>query len=629
MARTHSHEQPNSPEDDAALAREILADGDLPHAMFHLAGALASNPTNPAWLELFDEIASKSPDPPSLIPDDGKGFWHGLAACRARLLYRAGRRHDALCLISQVIPAFPAQGYHAWAEEWVKSPGQLLDARPAFTLFGGLGKRYADDVLAMAEERAELEKLFPLVDALCEKLPSEAFLQGFRGTLRKKAGRLDEGVEITGRAYQVSPCWQTAVLAAGALKAKGDLAAARAFFLKALTYEPADFTAHLDLGDMALDAGDLEEALNRYQIVLKKEKEHPWAEPSAAYVRWFRDGDDASLRNLRRLASQSGPALARASVLMAHVRSQRAFERLFPGEATLDTLTQIAESYKKQGKPIPRGMELKITVTACESPSAFLAVRRTLPDCKLAVAVTRVQTPDPRLPSGAVDFVLWKYEGTDPVPAVPASAGPVRSGLVRIAASKYGLDEWKKYARSLVAETGPADPLPEVLSALVDPPVRPGGSPLEEWVWMLRVHLAGALVLASLDDGWKDSRRRRALLSLARGPLDWSVTTAIVALGEVALECPESREEISAEFHRMLRRVPEPGHTCWLLALAETALEVPGLSADDALQYLEIKKQFRGADSVMRNARPGPRLAPPKAGCLGLVLAILAGGFAS
>ncbi|MBI2922235.1 MAG: hypothetical protein HYY18_14375 [Planctomycetes bacterium] len=630
MSKPHSHDQHGSPEEDAALARELLAEGDLPHAMFHLAGALASDPANVEWLKLFDEIAGASPDPPSLIPDSGEGFWHGLAACRSRLLYRSGRRHDAMSLMFQVIAAFPAQDYHVWAEEWAKAPGQLLDARPVFTFFGGLSQRYSGGV-ATADERAELERLLPLVDLLCEKLPNDVLLQAHRGTLHRKAGHLGEGVEITGRAYRQGPSWQTAVLAAGSAKANGDRVAARAYFEKALGHDPMNLSAHLDLGDMAAEEGDFAEAQKRYGKVLAREPHHPWAEPSAAYIRWATDRDATSLGRLRELASQPGPAMDRAVALMANVRNRTVFERFFfPQEATFNSLMQLVDSYQKQEKPIPRGMVLNIGVTACEPPSVRLAVRRTLPDCKLNMSISSVQSPDPRLPSGDVDFLLWKFEGTDPSPAVPEVEGPARSGLVRIAASEFGVGDWKRYSRSLVAEMRPSDPVPGVLGSMVHPPGVPEGCTHPEWMWILRVQLAGAFVLAALDDGWKASRRRSALLSLARGPLDWTVTAAVVALTEVALDCPESREEIRAEFVRMIERPPEPGWTCWIPALIEGALEIPGLSPEERSRHLEVQRQLAAADLDLNNPEYRRKLKeaatqrPAKQGCFGVLLALLA-----
>src|SRR5439155_6708866 len=45
--------QANSPEDDAAIARRALADGDPHHAATHLAAALAADPLRDDWLDLL------------------------------------------------------------------------------------------------------------------------------------------------------------------------------------------------------------------------------------------------------------------------------------------------------------------------------------------------------------------------------------------------------------------------------------------------------------------------------------------------------------------------------------------------------------------------------------------------
>jgi hypothetical protein len=50
-----SGHQPN-PKEDVRIARQAFAERDLPHAFFHISWALASEPMNPEWRGLLEQI---------------------------------------------------------------------------------------------------------------------------------------------------------------------------------------------------------------------------------------------------------------------------------------------------------------------------------------------------------------------------------------------------------------------------------------------------------------------------------------------------------------------------------------------------------------------------------------------
>src|SRR2546430_528601 len=96
----HSHDQPLSPEEDAALAQTLLAQGELAHGAFHLAGALAGNPQKGDWLELLDRYVAAADDPLDLAPLNSgpEGNYFGTVALRAAILARLGRVTEAVAL---------------------------------------------------------------------------------------------------------------------------------------------------------------------------------------------------------------------------------------------------------------------------------------------------------------------------------------------------------------------------------------------------------------------------------------------------------------------------------------------------------------------------------------------------
>src|SRR5262249_53277310 len=185
---------------------------------------------------------------------------------------------------------------------------------------------------------------------------------------------------------------------------------------------------------------------------------------------------------------------------------------------------ELLEEEARQGE---RGM-YPATLPNLEAPSNYVAFEWLQ---RLDVTVARIQKPDPRLPRGRVDYLLWDFEGTRPRVAVTPPAPAVAHEVADLAAQPYRLDAWWGHARRLARQLGPAR-VEDLLGTMVYPP---GVSRVDRpAAWVYRVQVAAALVLAHLDSGWEESVRRKALLALANGPMDWSVDAALVALASLA-----------------------------------------------------------------------------------------------
>jgi tetratricopeptide (TPR) repeat protein len=247
-----------------------------------------------------------------------------------------------------------------------------------------------------------------------------------------------------------------------------------------------------------------------------------------------------------------------------------------PSDATVNLLRQVAE----RRAPIN---QFEIELSSLESPSARLAVElyqiEHFGRGKLSVRIEQVQQPDPRLPAGPVDFVLWRYEGTDPRPAVGPPSDDVARAVAVLAAEPFHADWWWEQA-SEFADTLDRGDLNDLLGTMVHPPPRPEAFPI--WVWLQRVQLAAALVIAHLGPGWEGSPRQRVLFSLARGPMDWTVEAAIVALAQIARREPATLVSIAALYLELLQSLPSPGGIPYLRALLACAQRLP--APDRALQ---------------------------------------------
>jgi hypothetical protein len=232
-----------------------------------------------------------------------------------------------------------------------------------------------------------------------------------------------------------------------------------------------------------------------------------------------------------------------------------------------------------------------LVLTTVEAPSnylAFDALRR------LEVSVAHIPTPDPRVPRRPVDFLLWRFDDVKPKVAVPPPHPAIAWAVVEIAAQPYQLELWVKQAARLAQQLQPGHAA-DLLATMVYPPRPPQVQ--RPWTWVYGVQLAAALVITHIDDGWHGSVRRKALLALANGPVDWTTDAGLVALTVVALDDEEAAEEIAEVFRQMREELPQDGMVCHRRALLYGSLRLPNLGA---AERAAIRQQLRtGQDDAL------------------------------
>jgi hypothetical protein len=208
-------------------------------------------------------------------------------------------------------------------------------------------------------------------------------------------------------------------------------------------------------------------------------------------------------------------------------------------------------------------------------------------DDSLEVSYGEIQSPDPRKPRGKVKWQLWRYEDTTPVKLFEPPPAAVTHGIARVAAEPYSLRRWMKEGERLGRSLGPAR-AGEVLAVMVHPPPPPDERSAVTWVQ--EIQFAAAFTIAGLDEGWFGSRRHEVLLDLARGPMDWSVTAAIVTLAHIARNEPAAREQVGVLFAALWNNIPRPGYCPWDYALACVWQWLPDLDAslrEELERYVE------------------------------------------
>jgi tetratricopeptide (TPR) repeat protein len=579
-----------SPDDPLDAAREALENENLPAAVRHVASALGEDPNRSEALAVLDEIIAAAADPLDLIPDDDLPTPSGLAAVHAYILADQGRVADAIDKLLGVIGSRPDVLYIDWVLGWLARPeaagrldidklaafvGNLLEQLPALTAPHGGGR----DTLAR----------MPLFIQLVRRTqPADGHFLAVGAALLCRLGNLDEALQLAREAYTRDPGSHTASALASTHAARNELDQALQAFRDALTHEPGDASARVSMADLLVHHGRMQEAQDLYAEVLEREPDQEGAEPSYYFLR-FIAGNEESWRD---------KLLALAEAKPDNERAQRLAQQVTPYLGYLPDppdMTPMLQQSPEEG----RGA----TLPHLEAPSNYVAFEWLQ---RLDVTVARIQKPDPRLPRGPAEYLLWTYEGTHPRVAVAPPAPSVSQAVADLASQPYRLEAWWGHARRLGRQMGP-ERVDDLLATMVYPP---GVARVDRpAVWVYRVQVAAALTLAHVDSGWEDSARRKALLALAHGPMDWTVDAALVALAALARDEDEAAEEVARLFRALRKGVPADGTISYYPALMWCALRLPDVSDEDREELRGKLRQWQDAREAGRHYRHALALA--------------------
>jgi tetratricopeptide (TPR) repeat protein len=310
-----------SPDHDVALARQALAQRDLPHALHHIGCALTHDPMHRERMSLLNEIIAAAPEPMKLVELDGNVSFVD-AANRAYVLAWQRRWSEAMDLITDVAEIRPDIPYMLWCEWWLAQPG-ILPSLPLAELISGI----VVDILKIASKcptpipaddprKPTVESGARILAAIRAAHPGEGLLWFGSSMVARRVGAAGEALGFAQHAYQLDPSWKAAIGVANALRDAGQLDEAARWFARARQHDPKDVSAFLDCGDMMLDAERHDEAAAQYEAATKLEPDHPWATASLTYLHYLRHRDPGSKLALLRL-TEAEPANHRAEDLYA------------------------------------------------------------------------------------------------------------------------------------------------------------------------------------------------------------------------------------------------------------------------------------------------------------------------
>jgi tetratricopeptide (TPR) repeat protein len=600
----------NTPEQDMEIAEEALAQGDPRHAVFHIAWALATDPLRRDWRAVLDRIIAGVEDPIRLAPLDGENSF-AMVAVHAYILGRRGHYDRAIGLLLQVFAVRPDLPYLAWIREWrwIPAAAKSFDLTALFPGIKALLKRFPGTVVTIAEDRALLEGLLPLTQQLWdlrdELVPAarpswsrwfawdrhdrkepdpkvHGFFLFFVTSVLRKAGRFDEALRRSDAAYRRVPGYLTAVGLAMALAARGEVDRAVAAYRDSARHDPGDVSGLMDAAELLWEHRRSAEAERLYEEILQKSPDDPRALPIYCYLRYLSSDCDASWLERLRDFVDAHPDHRQGRDLLRAVTPYFGFLPS-PSDAFVKMLRKVARSMEDQpSEPEAGPFTLNYRVSGPEAPSNRLAfellARRLGQPIELAVTIEAIPEPDPRRPLGRVSYQLWRYEETEPIPVLPPPSDEVAQAVAAIATGDYDLASWAGSAAHLGRSIG-AERVDDLLGVMVHPPLAP--DPFTPWDWVLRIQFAAALTVTGLDEGWARSLRRKVLVSLVNGPMDWSVEAAIIALSQLAAADPEVAADALEIFRARFRNLPDRGYTCYAVPLVLAMLEQPGVTGEE------------------------------------------------
>jgi tetratricopeptide (TPR) repeat protein len=540
------------------MARAELRSGEnLSHGFSHLAELLFYDPGNPDFLAIGDAYLERA-DAATLLPETDNRYF-ATEALRAYLWARDGRLDEAAQLWCAVHRAKSDSRYlQTWGVQALEPAGAIesLSVDTGLELLGRVLVSLAEQRYQTARERETSARYGKLAQRFADSHPGRPELAMIVPGLLRKAGLFDDALAWVRRGGE--PTWHSAVAEGLILREAGRTAEADAAFELALRCDPDDVSARLEAGDMYARLQRWDEALRWYERALQADPQHSWALPSARWCRSklageiYGDGPTPLLDEVIALANAGN---GRASGLLDELREYTGYLPE-PTDATANGLRQM----------LAKGSQLTsitIATTAVEAPSnqvAYAVASGYADDFDLSVSSTSVATPDPRRPAAEIRYPVWRLEGEVLRPALPRPPTEVAEAIAAVARLPYDRDvAWA--AASLVPRDCPHATAETLLACIVWPPLPPAGTPALAWI--SRVHLAVSDALAQLGDGWDDTPRRDALLSLLHGPMDWSTGTTALSLARLARDEPALCLEIHRAFEILEAARPDSGPVCW------------------------------------------------------------------
>lgn len=231
-------------------------------------------------------------------------------------------------------------------------------------------------------------------------------------------------------------------------------------------------------------------------------------------------------------------------------------EALFPRVqgATVAVLEQVRELVAEDTSI----NEIIFSVETIESPSVELAIQLMLDQANSKLKFEYISESDPVLGPRAstASRPLWAFNSGKPTPAVASPTERVKLACARLARFSVDCaDSWRLAKEEALAfGTDDVEPL---LSVMVYPPKVESDFTSTDWI--RRVQLAAAQIATCLEQAEGVSLSESKVVDVTKGPLDWSVDSAMVATAQRAAEEIGLIDQACDVVQAVLLRVPDIG----------------------------------------------------------------------
>lgn len=529
--------QPSEAEGEVAVARMLMADGDLTHALRHLTDAFAGDPRLPDTHEALAELVAHAGGPEQALAlfVENEGYV-GTVCARAHVCAAAARWDEAVGLLFMVAAHDPRK---PWLDvAWLRRPDLPLDPDQLSLTLVRLARGLDDPV--EEHERGPLLPALELTRAAVARHHDHPTLLWSASALGRRLGAFGEAVDWADRSFQLEPSHPAAVMKGYALRTMGRPKQALMVWQAEIARAPEELDLYVDVADLYASLNDHAEALAWVERAIAREPDHPRAVPTAHGLRYAMDGDVAHLVTLADHVRADPDSYA--ATVLSRACSRRPWLGSVPDayESVINVLRQLLERTEPS-----QDLELSVTVSALEPPSAFRTLRIVFPNA--SVEVQSVPEPDLRRPVRPVTAEVWRYIGAEVEPALPPPPDEV-SAAVRDVATHDWWSPLEAYDRA-VALSG-CEPV-HLMSVLTYPPAPPEdetGQLLARhapqlWVRAVQVWACLGIAHHRADEPWADSWRRSILADLLNGPEDWVTEAAAFAIVVTAWVDPDARRD--------------------------------------------------------------------------------------
>lgn len=571
---------------DYELARRAFSQGDFQHAAFHIAVALAGNPRRTEWIAFLDHLIDESSGELLPLKTSDQRRSYAEEAVRAYFFARKGKINEAAVSLYMVSLAKPDVDYiGAWLLRWMDERAlKELREENLLLLANVIMNRFPEYEGASASQLHELSGIHEMFDKYATLHPdTEPAVTYALTTMLRKRGLYDEAVEVSRRLISRNACFGHLAMAM-ALRGADRYDEAIVCFRSALNERKSETAIMLDIGDTLLQEQRIGDALSWYEKALELAPDSDWALASVYYCRARVTGNAQWSQALLKLARNGNGRALELQRLMASPWYGYLPE---PDDATANGLRSIIEASEKgeiEHSPV------KMSLSQIEAPSCLLALElqlRSMNMCISELTVSNIQQPDPRRPKGEVKHILWRYEDTVAIPVPKAPCEEVTALIRRMSITPF--DYWRSWRQArLTADKLSRIHVDDLLGIMVHPPEMPDG--VNSLQWIPRVQLAAAQVIANLDREWKGGFHKEVLFDLAKGPVDWSVEAAIIALTQLCLVFKEPVEDVLELFAFILDHTPRNNFCCYTLALLYNWAMLPISPEDRRGIYLLIEE---------------------------------------